>query len=331
MSRADNIRRAKETIASYRSESIAEYERRTAEISKKSKRFSDIDKELSKTGVKLMGFSLGKSGDFTNIEDIKKNYNDLVTERRNILLANVYPADYCDIKYHCEKCSDTGYIGIEICSCLKKEIAKVSLENSGLFSLAKSQTFETFCLDYFEKDDIILMRRNLDILKAFVENFVPGKSDSFLFMGGTGLGKTHLSSATAQKIIEKGSYVVYESSLKFFSDFEEKRFGNNGFFGNNSSDIEKYNECDLLIIDDLGCELTNQFTLACLYNIINTRMIEHKSTIISTNLSQNELRNRYTDRIISRIFCEFKPLIFRGSDIREQKIRRNLATKNKLK
>ena len=169
------------------------------------------------------------------------------------------------------------------------------------------------------------MSRNLAILKNYAETFVPGKSDSFLFVGGTGLGKTHLSSSVARAVIERGAYVVYESAITLFAEYESKQFGRSSFGDDEEIDTEKYTDCDLLIIDDLGCEMTNQFTLLCLYNIINTRMIRHKSTIISTNLSQNDLRKRYSDRIISRIFGEFKPLIFVGGDIREKKIRRSLG------
>ena len=166
------------------------------------------------------------------------------------------------------------------------------------------------------------MRQNVLRLREFAKTFVPGKSDSFLFIGATGLGKTHLSSAVARSLIEKGVYVVYETSIALFGDFEARRFGGSGYGSEPGDDVERYTECDLLIIDDLGCEVTNAFTLSCLYNVLNTRILMHKSTIINTNLSQSELRKRYTDRIISRVFGEFIPLNFRGLDIREQKLRK---------
>ena len=321
MSRRDYVRRAKEVIADRRAESINNFERNTQTASAYIKGFAEIDREIALTGAKIMGQALGQGGEGSSVEEIKKEYDSLVQKKKNILKDNGYPEDYCDIKYHCPNCSDTGYIGIEMCSCLKQEIVIASLETSGLYSLADEQTFDNFSLDYYEKDDKMLMGQNLKMLKEFSDTFVPEKSDSFLFLGATGLGKTHLSTATATAVIRKGAYVVYESAIKMFSDYETRRFGNSGYYSDFDDDVEKYVDCDLLIIDDLGCELTNQFTVSCLYNIINTRMIRHKSTIISTNLSQNDLRKRYTDRIISRIFGEFKPLIFKGTDIREQKIR----------
>lgn len=164
------------------------------------------------------------------------------------------------------------------------------------------------------------MKRNALRLWEFANNFVPGKSESFLFIGATGLGKTHLSSAVARIIIEKGAYVVYESSISMLADFEAKRFGGSSYNNEWDDNVDRYTECDLLIIDDLGCEISNNFTISCLYNVINTRIIMHKSTIINTNLSDKELRARYTDRIFSRILGEFTTLHFRGHDIREQKL-----------
>ena len=168
------------------------------------------------------------------------------------------------------------------------------------------------------------MAQNLKILRDFASGYNKSSYENFLFLGATGLGKTHLSSAVARSVIEKGGYVVYESSITLFADYEAKRFGSS-YYSDSDSNVEKYIDCDLLIIDDLGCEMTNQFTVSCLYSIINTRMIQRKSTIISTNFTPAELKKKYSDRIVSRIFGEYKPLIFRGTDIREQKIRKTLG------
>ncbi len=322
MSRKDYINRAKQIIAARRAESIGRFESNTLLASSGIKGFADIDREIAMTGSRIMAEALGRSTDGKTVDQIHAEYDALVERKKQLLRDNGYPEDFCDIKFCCQRCSDTGYVGINICDCLKKEIVSASLEASGLYSLVEEQTFESFSLDYYEKDDKIVMAQNVAILKSFAESFEPGQSDSFLFLGPTGLGKTHLSTATAKAVIERGAYVVYESSIKLFSDYEAKRFGNSGYFGEGDDDVEKYLDCDLLIIDDLGCEMTNQFTVSCLYNIINTRMIRKRSTIISTNLGATELRKRYSDRIISRIFGEFKPLVFRGTDIREQKIRK---------
>lgn len=322
MSRRENIRRAKEIISSRRTDSVETHKAHILEAKATIDGFAECDALLSGVGLRILAASLGKNGE--SLDTIHAEYDMIAQRKRELLLKSGYPADYCDIKYHCEKCSDTGYVGIDICECLKKEIVKASLELSGLYSLTESQSFDTFSLDYYEKNDKIIMSRNLSILKSFAQSFEPGASDSFLFIGGTGLGKTHLSTSVARAVIERGAYVVYESAIMLFAEFEAEQFGRRGLSGEDV-DTEKYLDCDLLIIDDLGCEMTNQFTLSRLYNILNTRMIKHKSTIISTNLSQNDLRKRYSDRVTSRIFGELKPLLFSGSDIREQKTRRALG------
>jgi DNA replication protein DnaC len=270
-----------------------------------------------------MAASFGRGNAEEEISAIQKEYETLVDRKRSLLLENGYPIDYCDIKYHCEKCSDTGYVGIDLCSCLRREINQAFMEDCGLYSLLDTETFETFSLSYYQGDDRVRMQRNLEILTKFTEEFVPGSSDSFLFVGGTGLGKTHLSSAVAKRILEKGGYVVYESAIQLLADYETQRFGARaGRPGD--VDPERYEECDLLIVDDLGCEVANTFTVSCLYSLINERILRHRSTIINTNLDQEGIRKRYGDRIASRIFGEYRPLLFLGSDVRGQKIKRNI-------
>ncbi len=323
MSRTDNAKRAKNIIAERRAASISTYEKHIAEVSERVPEFDSVNKSIAATGVKIMAAVLGRHDAGASIDAIHLEYDRLVNAKKTLLISNGYPSDYCDIKYHCKKCSDTGYCGIDICDCLRRELVSAAFASSGLHALTGTQNFSSFSLDFYTGDDRNIMAQNVSILKEFTENFTRESYENFLFLGATGLGKTHLSSAVASAIIERGAYVVYESSISMFADYEARRFGSYG--SDNFSEVEKYTECDLLIIDDLGCEMTNQFTVSCLYNIINTRMIHRKSTIISTNFSPNELKKRYSDRIVSRIFGEYKPLIFRGSDIREQRIRKNLS------
>ncbi len=326
MSRSECIRRAREAIASRRAENIAVWERRVREVSEKFPAFAAADRSLQMTGPKIVAASIGRrDGSDRDVERIRQEYGALTAEKRRILTENGYPADWCDIHYTCPVCSDSGYNGIEICSCLRREIVRNYLESSGLYTLTKNQTFETFSLDYYEKDDKIRMKQNAEILYRFASGFVPEQSDSFLFLGATGLGKTHLSSAAARVVIEKGYYVVYESAQNLFSAYEMRRFGQSSTVGDEDDDLDRFLDCDLLIIDDLGAEITNKFTVSCLYNLLNMRMIRHRSVIISTNLGKDELRERYSERVTSRLFGEFSPLLFSGRDIREQKLRRRYA------
>ena len=202
-----------------------------------------------------------------------------------------------------------------MCSCLKNAIAHASLEASGVGALAHKQNFDNFSFDYYNGEDRSRMERNYNALRDYAEGFSGKGDDSWMLMGNTGLGKTHLSTAVAVRVIEKGYDVVYETMQTLMDDFSE-----NQFRGGSSESVAKYYEADLLVVDDLGSELTNQFTVSVLYNLINQRANKNKATVFSTNLTQKELRERYADRIVSRLFGMYKPLLFKGSDIRAQKL-----------
>ena len=159
----------------------------------------------------------------------------------------------------------------------------------------------------------------LEIAKKYANSFDPEKSGSIIMMGNTGLGKTHVSSAMGGIIINNGFDVYYSTAVDMMADFENERFSN---VKSDSLRSEKYFSCELLIIDDLGTELINQFTTSCLYNVINSRLIKKKPTIINTNFTREDLRKKYMDRITSRIFGEYTVLPFLGTDIREKKLQK---------
>ena len=161
------------------------------------------------------------------------------------------------------------------------------------------------------------MSRVYGRMRDFAENFTSENGENLALFGGTGLGKTHLSSAVAGRIIERGFDVVYTTAVDLVSDYENRRFGTG--MNADGGDVEKYSSCELLIIDDLGTEVVNQFTVSCIYNVINTRLNKRLSTILSTNLTQGEFRQKYWDRITSRVFGEYQPLLSTGVDIRRQK------------
>lgn len=326
MTKSESIRRAKEVIASRRAESIAAYERRIAEVAETVPEFGEIDRELQKTGPKIVAASFGGGDAEAEIEAIRREYDAIAARRRAVLTEHGYAPDYCTIRYSCEKCSDTGYVGIDICDCLKREITENFLESSGLYSLTKNQTFETFRLDYYENHDRIEMEQNVAFLRRYAESFDPASTENLILIGATGLGKTHLSSAVARRVIERGFYVVYECAQGLFSEYEARRFRTNSYSDAEGEDIDRFADCDLLIIDDLGTEITNRFSISCLYYLLNQRLIRHLPTVISTNLGGAELRSRYEDRIMSRVFGEFRPLRFSGSDVRMQKVKKTIES-----
>ncbi|MBR2907988.1 MAG: ATP-binding protein [Clostridia bacterium] len=283
----------------------------------------ELDREIARAGSEIMGAVLTAKSQEERaemIERAKEKNRALQEKRARLLLESGYPADYTDVKYVCDLCGDTGYVNMKMCSCMSRELILAGYESSGIGNLLREQTFDSFSFDYFRSNPMALASAKyiFDTLHTFAEQFSDKKSENFLLIGGTGRGKTHLSSATAGRVIERGYDVYYISAVNLFRDFEKMQFGRGV---GDSEDIARCFECDLLIIDDLGTELTNQFTVSVLYDIIDTRINSKKSTIISTNLSHAELRKRYWDRVTSRLFGEYKPLRFEGADIREWKIR----------
>ncbi len=276
-----------------------------------------IHKALSDNGLRIMDAAM--KGQLDLLEEIRRENAALREKRSAILVSNGYPADYLDIKYECEKCHDSGYTDGKMCECMKRALTLAGVEASGMGHLIKKQTFDNFTLDYYGEKERPAIERNLASLKAFAESFRGNGDDSWLLVGATGLGKTHLCSAVAGKVIERGYDVCYMSASALIGVFERQRFGD-GRIGDGTE--RPVYECDLLIIDDLGVEVTNQFSLNCLYEVINNRIVSGKSTIINTNLDSGEIRGRYNDRITSRIFGEYKPLVFLGQDIRKQKIKK---------
>lgn len=314
----ENFDRVKQEIAGRRQRALSDYETRVLEMSSVLPEAYELNRQISMTGPKIMDAVMANRLDEGALEVIRKENAELRAKLGRLLEKNGYPADYMDLKYTCEKCSDTGYVGIEMCSCMKEALARAEFESSGLSKLAGTQSFETFDLSFYTGRDLELMKINLEQLRAFADSFSEDTTDSFILLGATGLGKTHLSTSVAARVIERGYSVIYESAQDVISVFEQKRFG-----GDYSSDRDRqYTECDLLIIDDLGVEVSNQFTVSCIYNVINSRLVRGKPMIINTNLTQGEMRQRYADRITSRIFGEFRPLLFTGLDVRQQKIGR---------
>ena len=288
---------------------------RLAEVYSKIPEIYEIDKELSKTGVSIMGCALsGKESFEENLSKLKERNLFLQEKRAELLRANGYQKDYTDLKYDCPICCDYGAHNGKICSCYKSRLIEEQFKESGISSLAETQSFDTFSLDYYENKGE--MQNLINYSKEYVENF--GSSyENLLFVGGTGLGKTHLSTAIAVELIKKGYNVVYESAQNIFFDFENDRFIDR--FGGDEPVSPKYLECDLLIIDDLGAENVTAFSVACLYNIINTRLNKKLPVIASTNFTSQEIRQRYHDRITSRLFSDFTIKLFKGTDIRRQK------------
>ncbi len=283
-------------------------------------RLEEIDRELRLTFSQVVANTLRNNEDPTQaISELRARNLELQRERAWILEAGELEG-YLDNKPYCEKCGGSGYIGSQMCECLhefcrqEQRKALTSLLNSG------NDGFEDFRLDVYPDtyDPKLgtsprhLMQSNLRICKRYAQEF-SSESGSLFFCGATGLGKTFLSACIARQVADRGFSVVYDTAIHLFSDFEKEKFD---MEPENRGLTRKYLNCDLLIIDDLGTEMTTQFTVSALYHVINTRMMENRATIISTNLADTELARRYSPQIASRITGVYRLIQFAGNDIR---------------
>jgi DNA replication protein DnaC len=253
----------------------------------------------------------------------KKNLE--MQEKRKLLLARAgLPEDYLKIKYTCEKCRDTGYVGGWRCECYSDLVRALAFKELCSDAPLEACTFENFKQSYYpkaidENTGISPQKRMGEILsfcKSYAEDFGTD-SPSLLMYGATGLGKTHLSLAIAGRAIGEGYGVIYGSAQNILLKLERERFSR---VNENMGESEQaLLDCDLLVLDDLGAEFSTSFTVSVIYNIINTRLLKGLPTIISTNLGPEELEEKYTQRITSRIIGNYISLLFCGKDIRQIK------------
>ncbi len=319
MTRSETVRNVIEEFDLRRAADEREYDARLAELSEKIPGFGDITHALSSVGLRILDAAMKGGDTAAAVAEVRRETEKLRGERCDLLEKAGYPRDFADRRYRCEKCSDSGYEGLKMCTCLRKEIILAGLKNSGLGRLADTQSFDTFSEEYYSGKDLLTVRRNASVLRSFAENFSKDTTDNFLLIGPTGLGKTHLSTSVAVVVIERGFDVLYRTAQEIMSVFEKQRFGS-GTQGDGTESA--FYDSDLLIIDDLGTETVTQYTVAWLYDIVNSRINSRKPTVINTNLTHEELRQRYADRITSRLLGEYRPLVFSGCDVRLQKLSR---------
>jgi DNA replication protein DnaC len=291
-------------------------------------RIKEIDQEIARLSINISRIILTKSHELEDqIGSIRDNIDSLREEKKDILKKRCVPDIYLQTVYQCSQCNDTGFTGEgSMCSCYKQSLINELYNISSLGNLLQKENFDTFDLSKF--DDIPYSKEKLTpkenikvILKhalEFVDNFNK-KDRNLLFYGGTGLGKTFMCNCIAKDLMDKGIIVLYQSSFKMFETISEHKFNRSLESYDNKDNFTLIYDSDLLIIDDLGAESINSFTITELFNIINTRLITEKKTIISTNLSLEKLSESYSDRIFSRLMSHYDIFKFYGKDIRTKR------------
>ncbi len=307
--------RAEEIINQRRMQAESQAEKRRRDFSALEPRYPALQRELAQGTMKIMQvIGMGKgAADF--VEQHRTKCQQMQQGIRDLLKEHGLPADYLQTKYNCPICEDSGVDGSHYCQCMKLLLKELAYKQASERSPLTCSRFEDFSLHYYSGEQKAHMQKILNYCREYADTF-DGNSFSLLFYGETGLGKTHLSLSVAGILIEKGLFVLYDSTQNIMNRLERERFGR----GTSEGEYEKMLfECDLLILDDLGTEFSTQFTISALYNIINNRLLSGKPTIISTNLDLKGIEEKYTKRIASRIVGEYELLHFLGSDIRQQK------------
>jgi DNA replication protein DnaC len=298
--------------------------RRHEEVYSKCPRIGELDQELRGSVIEVIGVALKGAGDpSAAVDEIRDKNLFLQSERIQALMAAGFPFDYLDNGYLCSKCGDTGYVDTAICSCLMdlyREEQRQSLSN--LFKLG-SETFDNFDLSWYDDapDPVtgVSHRARMELVYDTCVDYArrfPKRSTNLFLSGATGLGKTFLSACIARVVSDKGFSVAYDTAASVFSKFEDEKFSKSDDLSVPRDEIRRYLECDLLIMDDLGTEMTTSFTVSALYDLVNPRLMNSRKTIVSSNLSTGELYGRYSPQIASRIEGEYHVLNFVGRDIR---------------
>ncbi len=321
------LHRARIALDERRHEREREYAERLERVYSRNPRVRELDSRMRSTVAEAVRRAMSRGEDPAQaLEELREENLDLQSERIQEIMAAGFEPDYLDDEYFCKKCRDTGYDGTRYCSCLMelyREEQKKSL--SSLLKLG-DETFDSFDLKWYgeEKDPRtgITDRQHMEFVYetcvVYARRFGE-KSTNLFFSGATGLGKTFLSACIARVVAENGFSVVYDTASAVMNRFEEARFGRCDDPEEARQDVKRFLECDLFILDDLGTEFTNSFTASALYELINTRLTTGRKTIISSNLTQEELRKRYSAQIVSRLEGEYQTLLFVGKDIRRQK------------
>ena len=293
-------------------------------IYKKFPRIADIDREINLTGIKLAKLILLKPNNYIQkSQELKENNEKLKNEKLNILKQNNISEKLLQLSYNCNKCNDIGFIDNKECNCFKQKFIIKAYNSSNLKENLKKENFDFFDFRYYSteiyKDKNISPRENIqyimNLCTKFVENF-DNLFKNLLLYGNTGLGKTFICNCIAKDLLEAGKIVIYVTAFQLFKLIEEERFNKNDDETISSNYIDDILSVDLLIIDDLGTEFTNAFSSSEFFNIINTRLLNKKSVVISTNLSMEDIIEQYSDRIASRIVGNYIILEFFGDDIR---------------
>ena len=294
---------------------------RKDEIYQKIPRIREIEESISSFSMaqaeKLFLSEERDSADPNALEDLRRGLASLRQEKELLLKQNGYPADYLEMHYTCPVCRDTGYVGSRKCDCFRREEIRLLYSSSRLEEALAKENFSTLSFDVYDEEQRAAMPAIIDACRLFVQTF-DGKFQNLMLYGPVGTGKTFLTNCIAKELLDRSHSVVYFTAFQLFELLSPSHTEENDLRQRSEAVLDS----DLLILDDLGTEMLNTFTVSRLFQVLNERALRRRSTIISTNLSLKDFRDLYSERIFSRITSSYTLLKFTGSDIR---IRRKIS------
>ena len=319
---AEVVRRARARLAQAREDRESENRQHLAQAYKKVPRIREIDMQLRKTMAKAAQSAFQQGIDGRELLEEARLENLALQAERARLVQLHFEEGFLDESPICDKCGGTGYVGSSMCECLRELCRQEQKKEVSILSGSRD-SFSSFRLDYYSDrvdpnygvSPRSLAEKNFRECKHYAV-FFSDKSDNLLLSGNPGLGKTFLSACIARTVADRGYSVAYETAGHLFTKMERAKFMNDE---QARQETESFTRCDLLILDDLGTEMPGQFTNVALYGIINDRLLLGKPTIISTNLTTDDIAKRYTPQIASRLRGSFKRVPFIGEDIRLMK------------
>ena len=319
---AEVIRRARQRLEQAKADRQSQQQQKLQQAYDRVPRLQEIDRLLRQTMAQAARAAFTQGGDIQAMMNRIKEENLTLQREREQLIAEHFAPGFLEETPLCPKCGGSGYVGSAMCQCMQELCRQEQRKELTLLHMG-TETFESFRLDVypdrFDADMGVnirtLMQKTYQSCWSYAHNFTEN-AGNLLFSGSTGLGKTFLSACIARTVADKGYSVVYESATHLFSQMEQAKFG-----GDEEAKVhvQRYQACDLLIVDDLGTEMGGQFTVSALYTLLNDRLLSGKPMIISTNLNAQEFARRYSPQIASRLEGSFKRLFFLGDDIRVKK------------
>ncbi len=317
-------------LSRIRQDNLRTQDNRKSEIYGRFPRIQEIDNSIAHTSIEASRKRIRRQP--VDEDALAACIADLKAEKKSIMDGAGYPPDYLAPIYNCHLCKDTGYVEGRPCACLKRMIISQLYQQSTIEKVLETENFDHFSLDYYKDEPVNgrsytpyqNMKNILGAARQFTEGF-QNERPGVLLYGETGTGKTFLTNCIAKELLDKGYTVLYLSAINLFDNILQDIIINGSHEYHDQMLYDYIYNCDFLIIDDLGTEYTNSFVLSQLFEIINTRTIKGLSTLISTNLDLQEFKNRYTERIMSRIVDSYLIFNLYGDNIRYVKRMRHIT------